>query len=58
MGKAKNWIVNQALVAYLQHQDRNWLRAEAQRQSAKASKMKWKDTRLWEDAASEVWDDR
>jgi hypothetical protein len=32
------------------------LRAEARRQSIAASKKKWKDAKLWEEAVAEVWD--
>ena len=56
MSKGKNWIIKQALAEYLQRHDMDLLRAEARRQSIAASKRKWKDAKLWEQAAAEVWD--
>ena len=56
MSKGKNWIIKQALSEYLQRHDMDLLRAEARRQSIAASKKKWKDAKLWEEAAAEVWD--
>jgi predicted transcriptional regulator len=56
MSKGKNWIIKQALTEYLQRHNMDLLRAEARRQSIAASKKKWKDAKLWEEAAAEVWD--
>lgn len=56
MNKGKNWIIKEALAEYLQRHNLDLLRAEARRQSIAASKRKWKDAKLWEDAAAEVWD--
>lgn len=56
MSKGKNWIIKQALKEYLDRHSQDQLRAEARRQSLLASKKKYKDAKLWEDAASEVWD--
>jgi len=38
MSKRKDWAINQALKEYLHRRDREWLRAEARRQSILASK--------------------
>ena len=56
MNKGKNWIIKQALAEYLQRHNIELLQAEARRQSMAASKKKWKDAKLWEGAAAEVWD--
>ena len=56
MNKGKNWVIKQALAEYLQRNNMELLRAEARRQSIAASKRKWKDAKLWEEAAAEVWD--
>ena len=56
MNKGKNWIIKQALAEYLQRHNMDLLREEARRQSLLASKKKWKDAKLWEEAAAEVWD--
>jgi predicted transcriptional regulator len=57
MNKGKNWIIKEALAEYLQRHNMDLLRAEAQRQSIAASKMKWKDEKFWNKVAAEVWDD-
>jgi predicted DNA-binding protein len=57
MNKGKNWVINQALKEYLSRHDREWLRAEARRQSLLASKKRWQDQGLWERALAEVWND-
>ncbi|MBZ5674905.1 MAG: ribbon-helix-helix domain-containing protein [Acidobacteriia bacterium] len=56
MNKGKNWIIKEALAEYLQRHNMDLLRAEARRQSIAASKKKWKDAKLWEEAVAEVWD--
>ena len=56
MNKGKNWIIKEALAEYLQRHNMDLLRAEARRQSIEASKKKWKDAKLWEEAVAEVWD--
>ena len=56
MSKGKNWIIKQALKEYLDRHSQDQLRSEARRQSLLASKRKWKDEKLWEHAAAEVWD--
>jgi predicted DNA-binding protein len=58
LNKGKNWIINRALKEYLERQNQDRLRAEAVRQSVLASKKKWKDENLWEQALAEVWDDQ
>lgn len=58
LNRGKNWIINQALREYLERHNEDWLRAEARRQSLLASKKKWKDEELWEQALAEVWDDK
>ena len=58
MKKPKNWIVTNALREYLQRYNRDLFLAEARRQSILASKRKWKDAGLWEEAAAEVWDEQ
>ena len=56
LNKGKNWIIKQALAEYLQRHNMDLLRAEARWQSIAASKKKWKDAKLWQQAAAEVWD--
>ena len=58
MNKGKNWIINQALREYLDRHNHEGLRAEARRQSILASRKKWKDEELWEEAIAEVWNDK
>jgi hypothetical protein len=58
MKKGKNRIINEALREYLDRHDASGLREEARRQSALASRTKWKGERLWEKAALEVWNER
>jgi predicted DNA-binding protein len=58
LNKGKNWVINRALKEYLERQNEDRLRAEAVRQSVLASKKKWKDEKLWEQALAEAWDDR
>jgi predicted transcriptional regulator len=54
LNKKENWIINEALREYLDRNDPDWLRAEAHRQSLIASKKKWKDEAIWEQAYVEV----
>ena len=56
MKKPKSTLIKQALREYLERHNRELFLAEARRQSILASKTKWKDADLWEEALLEVWD--
>jgi predicted transcriptional regulator len=56
MKKPKGTLITQALREYLLRHNRELFLAEARRQSILASKKKWKDAELWEEAIAEVWD--
>ena len=57
MNKGKNWILNRALEEYLARHSQDQLREEARRQSLLASRRRWKDEALWENAVAETWDE-
>ena len=55
--KGKNWILNRALEEYLARHAGTHLREEARRQSLPASRKRWKDEGIWENAAAETWNE-
>ena len=57
MNKGKNWILNRALDEYLSRHSQTNLREEARRQSLLASRKRWKDEKLWENATAENWNE-